>query len=143
MTDRKRRFAEPELESIPTQSHASHILQRADNRLAHASSGFVVAGFCVVFLVAWAVVGFADHWAMVFEVAAAVVTLTMVFVLHHNQRRSLSALQVKIDELVRSSPDADDRYVRAQVADDEELYALEREHVEHYEAVRRPPTNGA
>lgn len=137
MARNKRRFAEPELESIPTQSHASHILQRADVRLARASSGFVVAGICGVFLVAWAVVGFSDHWAMVFEVAAAVVTLTMVFVLHHNQRRSLSALQVKIDELVRSSPDADDRYVRAQVADDEELFALEREHVDHYEAVRR------
>lgn len=142
MTDRKRRFAEPELESISTQSHASHILQRVDNRLAHASSGFVVAGLCIVFGIAWIATGSRDDWATDFVILTAAVTLVMVFVLHHNQRRSLSALQLKLDELVRSSPDADDRYVRAQVADDEELFALEREHIDHYEAVRRPPTNG-
>jgi low affinity Fe/Cu permease len=138
----KRTHAGADLETVPGHSHASHLFQRVDMRLAHASSGFAVAAVCVLFVVAWAVSGFATRWATAFEVAAAALTLVMVFVLHHNQRRSLGALQLKLDELVRSSPDADDRYVRVQAAEDEELFALEREHVDHYEAVRRPPTNG-
>lgn len=124
---------------MPGESPASRLFQRADIRLARASSGFAVAAVCVLFVVAWAVSGFSTHWATTFEVTAAAVTLVMVFVLHHNQRRSLGALQLKLDELVRSSPEADDRYVRVQAAADEELFALEREHVDHYEAVRRPP----
>jgi low affinity Fe/Cu permease len=142
MKTEKHRAVPAGLESIPTQSRASHMLQRADVRLAHASAGFVVAGFCLAFLVVWIVGGSRDEWATDFTVIAAAVTLVMVFVLHHNQRRSISALQIKIDELVRASPEADDRYVRVQAADDEEILELEREHVDHYEAVRRGRPEG-
>ncbi|MFN8027572.1 MAG: low affinity iron permease family protein [Acidimicrobiia bacterium] len=132
----------PQFESIPTQSRASRALQRADLRLAHASVGFVVAALCVAFVLVWIVTGAGDDVATDFMVATSALTLVMVFVLHHNQRRSISALQVKVDELVRSSPEADDRYVRVQAADDEEILELEREHVEHYEAVRRGRPDG-
>ena len=39
----KRTHAGADLETVPGHSHASHLFQRVDMRLAHASSGFAVA----------------------------------------------------------------------------------------------------
>ena len=56
-----------------------------------------------------------------FSTVAAAVTLVMVFVLHHTQRREQVATQLKLDELIRALPQADDHYVRVQAAADDEV----------------------
>jgi len=69
-----------------------------------------------------------------FSTIASAVTLVMVFVLHHAQRREQAATQLKLDEIVRAIPPADDHYVHVQAAQDDELRELELEHIEHHRA---------
>jgi len=57
-------------------------------------------------------------------------------VLHHTQRREQVATQLKLDELIRAFPQADDHYVRVQAAADEEVQELEARHMEHHRATR-------
>jgi low affinity Fe/Cu permease len=60
----------------------------------------------------------------------------MVFLLHHTQRREQIATQLKLDELIRALPQADDHYVRVQAAADDEVEELERRQIEHHRATR-------
>ena len=60
----------------------------------------------------------------------------MLFVLHHTQRREQVATQLKLDELIRALPQADDHFVRVQAADDDEVRELEQRHIEHHQATR-------
>ena len=70
---------------------------------------------------------------MAFSTIAAAITLVMVFVLHHTQRREQVATQLKLDELIRALPQADDHYVRVQASADDEMQELEERHIEHHQ----------
>jgi len=62
----------------------------------------------------------------------------MLFVVQHTQGRNYLILQLKLDELIRSSPVADDLLVRLEVADDSEINDREQDQLAHHESVREP-----
>ncbi|MGQ0432751.1 MAG: low affinity iron permease family protein [Microthrixaceae bacterium] len=62
--------------------------------------------------------GFPPWMAATLEITAASMTLVMVFVIQHTQRRRWDATQLKLDELVRASG-ADDSIAEIEVDGDE------------------------
>jgi low affinity Fe/Cu permease len=122
--------------TVSARTPMSSTVRRVDQALAHSAAtgiiGMVVGGF----VVALALAGFPESWEVAFSTLASALTLVMVFVLHHAQRREQAATQLKLDELVRAMPQADDRYVRVQGAEDGELRELEQRHIEHHQAAR-------
>ena len=83
--------------------------------------------------------GFQSELEYVFTSIASAITLVMVFAIQHTQRRQQLALQIKLDELLRALPQADDRFVHIEVGSDDELDDLEIRTVEHHDALRRDP----
>ena len=73
-------------------------------------------------------------------VVGTAIALIMLFVIQHTQSRHQSSLQLKLDELIRSSPGADDQLVRIEVADDSELDELTRQQQAHHESIREGDT---
>lgn len=59
-----------------------------------------------------------------FEALSAAVTLVMVFVLQHTQNRQQVALQLKLDELLRALPAADDQFIRLERAPQPQIDGL-------------------
>jgi low affinity Fe/Cu permease len=114
----------------------SRLLHRLDHVVAHPAAAGVVGAIVLVFLIVLAIAGFPESWEGAFSTVAAAVTLVMVFVLHHTQRREQAATQLKLDELIRALPQADDHYVRVQSAPDDELLEMEERHLEHHRATR-------
>ena len=102
----------------------SRVLHRAGDAAADSSAGMLAA----MLVVAWAVVGaaarFPGWWQTVLYSVTASITLVMVFVIHHTQERQTSAMQRKLDELIRSSAPADDGLIAIEGTDDEYLHAL-------------------
>jgi low affinity Fe/Cu permease len=98
----------------------SRALHRVGKVAAGERAATVVAAVVAVWIAAYAIAGFPDWMATTLMVVAAAVTLVMVFVIQHTQRRLECATQLKLDELVRSS-DADDSVAEIEVADDDEL----------------------
>src|SRR3954467_14728354 len=102
----------------------SRVLHRVDRIVSHAAGAARVGALVGAFIVALAIEGFPESWEVAFSTIAAAITLVMVFVLHHTQRREQLATQLKLDELIRALPQADDHYVRVQASPDDEMEEL-------------------
>ena len=114
----------------------SRVLHRVDRIVSHSAAAGVVGALVGGFIVVLAIEGFPESWEVAFSTIAAAITLVMVFVLHHTQRREQVATQLKLDELIRALPQADDHYVRVQASADDEMQELEERHIEHHRATR-------
>jgi low affinity Fe/Cu permease len=87
-------------------------------------AGVLAASLGGVWLLIGAASGFPDWWQVALYSATASTTFVMVFVIQHTQSRQVAALQRKLDELIRSSRQADNALIAVEHAPDEELQQL-------------------
>jgi low affinity Fe/Cu permease len=102
---------------------ASRLLHRVGELVADAGAGVVAAVLALGWAVVGAVTGFPAWWETVLYSVTASVTFVMVFVIQHTQSRQITAVQRKLDELLRATP-GDNRLIAVEEAPDEELQAL-------------------
>ena len=114
----------------------SRIVHWIDGITSRAGAAALVATVVCVFVLALVIAGFPGNWQVAFATVAESVTLVMLFVIQHTQSRQQIALQLKLDELIRSSPEADDLLVHIERADDAELLDLEQGQIAHHESLR-------
>jgi low affinity Fe/Cu permease len=124
------------MEHSPSQQRISRVLHWVGDITARASATVLVTVVVVVYAVVLGVKGFPGRWQMSFSTAAEAVTLIMLFVIQHTQNRQQLVTQLKLDELIRSSPHADDLLVHLEVAEDAELIEREQDQLAHHEALR-------
>ena len=117
----------------PRTSRAIHALHEVTTRpvIAIAVGAVVVACWIVV-----VVTGFDQDVQFVFATVCSGVTVVMVFLLQHTQRRQQVALQVKLNEVVRALPRADDRLIAVEMSSDDELVEVEQTQLDQRAAVR-------
>jgi low affinity Fe/Cu permease len=97
----------------------SRVLHRVDRIVSHSAAAGVVGALVGGFIVALAIEGFPESWEVAFSTIAASITLVMVFVLHHTQRREQIATQLKLDELIRAMKGARNELIDVEDASDE------------------------
>jgi len=121
----------------PSDSNAfSRVVHRVDRGASRPAIAVVVAGLIVVFGIVLAIAGFPQTWQTAFASVCAAITTVMVFVIQHTQHRDQAAIQLKLDELIRALPEADDHFVQVEAAPDSELVERGQAHLEHHLAVR-------
>ena len=73
-------------------------------RAAGKPAAFVIAAAIIVI---WAATGpvfqYSDTWQLIINTGTTIVTFLMVFLIQNSQNRDSAAIQVKLDELIRSS----------------------------------------
>ena len=112
------------------------LVREVDRVTSKPMTAVVVTVLVLVFAVALAIAGFPETWETAFAAACAAVTTIMVFTIQHTQSREQAATQLKLDELIRALPEADDHLVHVEAGADEELANLEQRHLEHHRSVR-------
>lgn len=93
----------------------------------HSGATLCIAALLVAWVVLGGVLGFPGWWATTLYSASAAITLVMVFTIQHTQARSEIATQRKLDELLRSTPTADNRLIAAEESSDDEIAAIGEE----------------
>ena len=85
----------------------------------------------VVLTVLWLLLGpvfqFSDTWQLTMNTAASQVTFLIAFLLQNTQNRDTRTLQLKLDELIRSTAGARSQLIQLEGLDDDQLEALKRE----------------
>jgi len=130
------------MEHSSMQRRISRILQWVGDVTSRSGAASLVALTLFGFLVLLAIWGFPSRWQTGFATTAESITLVMLFVIQHTQSRQQIALQLKLDELIRTSPHADDLLVHIELADDSELIAREQGQIAHHESLREPDGHG-
>ncbi len=102
----------------------SRLVHRLGEYTAHATAGLLAAASIGGWLIVGGVLGFPGWWDNVLFIVSSSVTLVMVFAIQHTQARQESAVQRKLDELLRALPHADRRLIAVEQASDAELAAL-------------------
>ena len=131
------------MEHSPSQQRISRVLHWVGDITARASTAVLVTAVVVIYAIILAIKGFPGRWQTGFSTAAEAVTLIMLFVIQHTQSRQQLVTQLKLDELIRSSPQADDLLVHLEVAEDAELIEREQDQLAHHEALRDPESGDA
>ena len=85
----------------------------------------------LLIVIGWAASGplfhFSDTWQLVINTGTTIVTFLMVFLIQNSQNRDTTAIQAKLDELIRATRLANNAMLNLEDLDDETLERL-REH---------------
>jgi low affinity Fe/Cu permease len=85
----------------------------------------------LLIVIAWGASGplfhFSDTWQLVINTGTTIVTFLMVFLIQNSQNRDTTAIQAKLDELIRATKLANNAMLNLEDLDDETLDRL-REH---------------
>jgi low affinity Fe/Cu permease len=86
---------------------------------------FVVA---VIIVLVWAVTGpmfqYSDTWQLVINTGTTIVTFLMVFLIQNSQNRDGSAMQAKLDELLRAVDNAREQFIGIEHLTDHQIELL-------------------
>ena len=110
-----------------------HIFTRFSNAISSAAGKpvtFILAcGAVVVWAILGPIFGFSDTWQLVINTGTTIVTFLMVFLIQNTQNRDSVALQVKLDELIRSIDKARNKMMDLELMDEKELEKIRDEFV--------------
>lgn len=93
----------------------------------------------LIIILTWGLTGpvfnYSDTWQLVINTATTIVTFLMVFLIQNTQNRDSKAIQLKLDELVKTQRGARNTFINLEDLPDEELEKLHKESQEkqaHY-----------
>jgi low affinity Fe/Cu permease len=91
------------------------LFEQVASRISSATGrppAFILA---LAVVIVWAVTGplfrWSDTWQLVINTGTTIVTFLMVFLIQNAQNRDASAIQAKLDELIRSVHDARNEFI--------------------------------
>ncbi|AUH72675.1 low affinity iron permease family protein [Legionella sainthelensi] len=90
---------------------------------------FLTALFLIfLWVVSGPVFKFSDTWQLVINTGTTIVTFLMVFLIQHTQNRDTKIINLKLDELIKSTQDASNITLDLDELSDEELQILENKY---------------
>jgi low affinity Fe/Cu permease len=98
----------------------------------------------IVLIIAWAVCGpvfhYSDTWQLVINTGTTIITFLMVFLIQNTQNRDTTAIQLKLDELIRANENARSQMLRLEDLTEDQIHRLKENlaSAAPVEAIREP-----
>ena len=110
-----------------------------------AGKGITFSGAAVL-VVIWAaagpILGYSQTWQLIINTGTTIVTFLMIFLVQNSQNRDTTALQLKLDELIRVTKDARPSLLDLESLSQEELADLQDDYQKIARARRRETGQG-
>lgn len=94
----------------------------------------------VTIILLWALTGplfgFSDTWQLVINTGTTIITFLMVFLIQNTQNRDTEALQIKLDEIIRSTKGARNAVLDLEQMDEKQLDHIRKEYLDLAEHAR-------
>ena len=95
----------------------------------------------VVVIISWGFSGsffnYSDTWQLVINTSTTIVTFLMVFIIQNTQNRDAKSIQLKLDELIRSTKTARNSLLDLENLEDDEIDRLSEEFQKIYQKEMR------
>lgn len=92
---------------------------------------FLLAAFIVIiWLITGPIFQYSDTWQLVINTGTTIITFLMVFLIQNTQNRDSVAMQIKLDELIRSSHEAHNAILEIEELTEHELAELKKKYAE-------------
>jgi low affinity Fe/Cu permease len=105
----------------------SKLAQWSADAMGTASAFVLATASCVLWAASGPIFHYSDTWQLVINTATTVLTFLAVFLIQHTQNKEGRALQLKLDELIRSNDAARNRLIDLEHCTDDELRQLQKE----------------
>ena len=104
------------------------LFNRFANLTAQATGRPLTFILCVLLVAVWALTGplfgFSETWQLVINTGTTIITFLMVFLIQNAQNRDASAIQAKLDELIRAVGHARNEFIGIEHLTEAELIAI-------------------
>lgn len=106
----------------------SHVAHAVSWQVGHPSSFVTAISVILLWAITGPIFGFSDTWQLVINTGTTIVTFLMVFLIQNTQNRDSIAIQLKLDELLRSIKEARNSVIDLDDLDENELEKLLQEY---------------
>jgi low affinity Fe/Cu permease len=106
------------------------IFEKFSARVTKATGSPFAFLIALLVILLWGITGpifkFSDTWQLVINTGTTIITFLMVFVIQQSQNKDTTAVQLKLNELIASSPTASNRLIVVEELTAEELDVLKK-----------------
>ncbi len=102
--------------------------KRISRAVGHPAAFAAALAIVAIWGIMGPLVGWSDTWQLVINTGTTIVTFLMVFLIQNTQNRDTAAMQVKLDELIRSMEGAHNALLDLEELDEKELEQIRRQY---------------
>ena len=118
-------------------------LAKATSRLTGRPATFALAvGTVLVWAISGPIFGYSDTWQLTINTGTTIVTFLMVFLIQATQNRDAEAIQIKLDEIIRSQQGAHNALLDLEELEEEDLLELRANYLALAEKARERVKQG-
>ena len=109
---------------MANKSWFSRFAKKTSQLSGHPGTFALAGGTILVWAITGPIFGFSETWQLVINTSTTIITFLMVFLIQNTQNRDMTALHLKLDELIRATDHARNTLMVLEDMTEEELDRL-------------------